>query len=360
MGIDLAALTRPGIQHKVAPSRWVDGRDITFVAFTVAAKDAPMAVKLASQFLCDNFSSDDQAIQAAVHALPPIGGLVVLSAGTFTLAAQIARTIDNVTIVGQGQATILNLDGSTAVITEGSQSGWSVWNLVTDAGGVLAPGIVLRQRGSVGAPAAVIVRDLDGDDLIRIGRTGALPGLFLGNNAHLAFFTDAAFTKEVFHFDCSDGYGKVVSLGFDWMAANRSVRAKFNPDPANLIYGGRAIRQVGMPERSSDPATDRDTGTVTFAGGNSITDTSKSWSTDQFANYILVLTGGTGKGQVGTLVGNNVNTLTLEAGQVWVETPDGTTTYEVAQVFAGDMWYDTATNTLKYWDGTAIKTVATV
>lgn len=307
-------------------------------------------------FLCSDYASDDLAAQDALDALPDDGGQVLFSEGIFTLSAQLARAIDNVTIIGQGQSTILNLDASTPVITVGSQTGWSVWNLATDAGGVDAPGLILQQL--IGALPAAVIRYPNGDDLIRFGYSGAQPGFFLGNNAHIAFFVDAAFSKEIFHIDCSDGYGKAVSLGFDWIAANRSVRLKFNPDLANLIYGGRAIKQVGLPERTSDPATDRDTGTASYGGGNSLTRTGAGWNTDQWASYILVLTGGTGKGQVGTLAGNTADTLTLELGQVWIETPDETTTYEVAQVFEGDMWYDMTNNVVKYWDGTAIKTVA--
>jgi len=61
---------------------------------------------------------------------------VLLSEGTFNLSAQIARSIDNVAIMGSGRATRLNLDGSTPVATPGAQSGWCLDEFDTDAGGV--------------------------------------------------------------------------------------------------------------------------------------------------------------------------------------------------------------------------------
>ena len=90
-----------------------------------------------SVFLCSDYNNDSEAIQAAIDALPAGGGKVVLSAGTFTLATTVSRAIDNVCIVGVGLATRLNLNGSTAVISAGSQTGWILRDFDTDAGGAL-------------------------------------------------------------------------------------------------------------------------------------------------------------------------------------------------------------------------------
>ena len=74
-------------------------------------------------------------IQHAVNALPATGGKVILGEGTLTAdAAQIARAIDNVTIVGQGLNTRLELDGVTPVISAGVQDGWILADFDVDAG----------------------------------------------------------------------------------------------------------------------------------------------------------------------------------------------------------------------------------
>ena len=135
MAIDFAKLTAPGVRHPFAPSRVIDGRDVGFMPCAVAANDAPMMQKVIAEFICDGVD-DNVEIQAAVDALPSGGGKVLLSEGTFNLSAQITRAIDNVSIVGFGRATRLNLDGSTPIATPGTQSGWCLDEFDTDAGGV--------------------------------------------------------------------------------------------------------------------------------------------------------------------------------------------------------------------------------
>jgi hypothetical protein len=79
---------------------------------------------------------DDVEIQAALDSLPTTGGTVYLGGGIFTLAKQIARAIDNVTIRGQGITTRINFNGSTAVISAGSQAGWVLCDFNTDGGNI--------------------------------------------------------------------------------------------------------------------------------------------------------------------------------------------------------------------------------
>ena len=79
---------------------------------------------------------DDVEIQAALNSLPVTGGTVYLSSGTFQLAKQIARAIDDVTIRGMGKNTLINFNASTPVISAGAQDGWSLLDFDTDAGGI--------------------------------------------------------------------------------------------------------------------------------------------------------------------------------------------------------------------------------
>ncbi len=101
----------------------------------MAALDASVSERHEADYVCDGVA-DEVEIIAAITALPSTGGSVVLSTGTFTLAAQVLKAKDNVHIYGQGRNTLLNLDGSTAVITAGTRTGWLIENLRTDGGTV--------------------------------------------------------------------------------------------------------------------------------------------------------------------------------------------------------------------------------
>lgn len=72
---------------------------------------------------------------------------------------------------------------------------------------------------------------------------------------------------------------------------------------------------------------------VNAAGTQSSTtlqDTAKTWTTNQWANYDVVITGGTGNGQRRKISSNTSNTLTVTPA--WTSTPDSTTDYEIRYV----------------------------
>lgn len=80
----------------------------------VAAADAPDAVKARAAFVCDG-AGDQEEITAAVQGLPPAGGMVMLSGGTYdirrvegTLGGVIISRSD-VVLCGEGAATLLRL-----------------------------------------------------------------------------------------------------------------------------------------------------------------------------------------------------------------------------------------------------------
>jgi len=105
----------------------------------VAATGAQQISQTETDFLCDGMA-DDVEIQAAVDSLPSGGGMVVLSEGTFTLAATISRSIANVTILGMGMSTRLVNNASTKLISDGGQAGWAFLEFDVDAGDVTASG----------------------------------------------------------------------------------------------------------------------------------------------------------------------------------------------------------------------------
>lgn len=68
--------------------------------------------------LCDGVD-DDVEINAAIAALPAAGGLVLLLEGRYRIAAGIDIMVDDISLVGQGSATILEAQGAITVIQLG-------------------------------------------------------------------------------------------------------------------------------------------------------------------------------------------------------------------------------------------------
>ena len=75
-----------------------------------------------------------------------------------------------------------------------------------------------------------------------------------------------------------------------------------------------------------------DTGTATSGGNNTLTQTGKTWTTNQWANGTINITGGTGSGQTRTILSNTADTITVTSN--WTINPDATSTYSLSQATA--------------------------
>jgi hypothetical protein len=69
------------------------------------------------------------------------------------------------------------------------------------------------------------------------------------------------------------------------------------------------------------------TGTATAATANTISNSAKAWTTNQWTNQQVRITGGTGAGQVRTISSNTGTQLTVSAN--WTTTPDTSSTYSI-------------------------------
>jgi hypothetical protein len=69
------------------------------------------------------------------------------------------------------------------------------------------------------------------------------------------------------------------------------------------------------------------TGTATAGASTTLTNTGKSWTTNQWANSQLRITAGTGAGQIRTVASNTATVLTVSAA--WTTTPDATSQYSL-------------------------------
>lgn len=67
-------------------------------------------------------------------------------------------------------------------------------------------------------------------------------------------------------------------------------------------------------------------GTATSGTASTLVNTAKAWTTSQWVNYQIRITGGTGAGQVRTILGNQPNNITVSG---WTTVPDATSTYVI-------------------------------
>jgi len=69
------------------------------------------------------------------------------------------------------------------------------------------------------------------------------------------------------------------------------------------------------------------TGTATAGAASTLTNSGKSWTTNQWTNYMVRITGGTGIGQTRVIASNTGTVLTVSSA--WTTNPDATSTYEI-------------------------------
>lgn len=84
---------------------------------TVAASDASGESKRAAKYVCDG-TSDQSQIQAAIDALPSVGGVVQLSEGTFTVSASIQLNSGTI-LRGAGRGRWESDTGTTIALANG-------------------------------------------------------------------------------------------------------------------------------------------------------------------------------------------------------------------------------------------------
>lgn len=69
------------------------------------------------------------------------------------------------------------------------------------------------------------------------------------------------------------------------------------------------------------------TGTATAGGASTLTNSAKTWTVNQWANYQVRITGGTGAGQKRAIASNTATVLTTSSA--WTINPDATSTYVI-------------------------------
>lgn len=159
------------------------------------------------------------------------------------------------------------------------------------------------------------------------GGTGAGQEATIASNTYGA---NAVLTVSSPWSTAPDNTSTYLLLTGRWWAFNGQTTPSLRVfDMAQGSWSGRSTtgitaatgwRMVSTPGYGSTVAS----GTATLGTGTTLMVTGKTWTVNQWANYQVRITGGTGAGQVRTVTSNTATTLTVAA---WTTNPDTTSTY---------------------------------
>lgn len=183
-----------------------------------------------------------------------------------------------------------------------------------------------------------LARDLRGYSVYFVGGTNAgktktIASNTIGTNAVITF-TDA----EAVAFDNTSQYRLKTPvffvLGAGTLASGSFKRYDFATNTwVTLVNTGLAAtigtdgRLVSTPAWIDSGFKSFATGTATAGASTTLTNSAKTWSTNQWTNYQIRITAGTGAGQIRTVASNTGTVITVSAA--WTTTPDATSQYSL-------------------------------
>jgi hypothetical protein len=106
---------------------------------------------------------------------------------------------------------------------------------------------------------------------------------------------------------------------YDPLIATWSATLAFAGLPATIATDGRMVSTPDLEIYAS--------GTASAGAATTLTNGAKTWTVNQWTNYQLRITGGTGIGQVRSIASNTGTVITVSAA--WTTTPDATSTYAI-------------------------------
>jgi hypothetical protein len=181
-------------------------------------------------------------------------------------------------------------------------------------------------------------RDLRGYSVFFVGGTNAgklktIASNTIGANAVITF-TDA----EAVAFDATSQYRLKTPvffvLGAGTLASGSFKRYDFATNtwvtlantglPASIGTDGRLVSTPAWIDSGFKWFA---TGTATAGAAATLTNSAKTWTTNQWANSQIRITGGTGQGQIRTVASNTGTVITVSAN--WTTNPDATSTYSI-------------------------------
>ena len=154
----------------------------------------------------------------------------------------------------------------------------------------------------------------------------------IGANATITVAAQAsAFTASTVYRLCTPvwyvvGSGTLASGSFrkyDW-ATNTWTTLVNTGLPATIATDGKL---VSTPSWLNSDYKAFATGTATAGGASTLTNSAKTWTTNQWTNYQIRIVSGTGAGQIRTIASNTGTVITTSAA--WTTQPDATSVYNI-------------------------------
>jgi hypothetical protein len=183
-----------------------------------------------------------------------------------------------------------------------------------------------------------LARDLRGYSVFFVGGTNAgklktIASNTIGANAVITF-TDAEATA----FDSTSQYRLKTPvffvLGAGTLASGSFKRYDFATNTwVTLVNTGLPAswgtdgRLVSTPAWIDTGFKSFSTGTATAGASTTLTNSAKAWTTNQWTNYQIRITAGTGAGQIRTVASNTGTVITVSSA--WTTTPDATSQYSI-------------------------------
>ncbi|MBA3678631.1 hypothetical protein H0W80_00285, partial [Candidatus Saccharibacteria bacterium] len=115
--------------------------------------------------------------------------------------------------------------------------------------------------------------------------------------------------------------GTMSATSFQYydVATNTWTARSVTSAPATFATDGKMISTSGVSQFV--------TGTATAGAASTLTNSAKTWTVNQWTNYQIRLTGGTGAGQKRVIASNTGTIITTTA--IWTINPDATSTYVI-------------------------------
>jgi hypothetical protein len=215
--------------------------------------------------------------------------------------------------------------------------------------------------GIVGYRYRVQVTSIGGGTLTITNASSTVPS-FKGNSTKIGVtpstFLSIVSTATTAQCTCYIGASDKAASGSSWvMATVYAVGTFARPDYREssmyglspwLVYGSTGqyesigycdsyflIVYSGLNLEDILGITQDDSGTASAGGANTLTDGSKSWTTNAWQNKTVVITGATGQGQIARIVSNTSTVLTVScpqgSGGNWYTQPANGSTYVIVE-----------------------------
>lgn len=162
-----------------------------------------------------------------------------------------------------------------------------------------------------------------------IGLRRTITEILTIGSGNITLTLDSAVTSAV----ASSDTFRISSGSFFVMASGTLAANCFKEyDPATCVWTDRAFATGGVTNNTDSRLVspylldvNYDSSTATGGTTTTLVDAAKTWTVNQWANYQVRITGGTGRGQVRVITSNTATTLTFATGTA----PDATSTYVI-------------------------------